>query len=101
MVAEAEAKTLAHIDLCHAYCWVIRQPGGGVILTFDERQGDDLGLHGRFGVDEDGACDRCRALRAGASPKHTTREIPDYDDHADPKEAFVRVLGAIGEEDEG
>jgi hypothetical protein len=96
-----KAKTLAHIDLCHAYCWVVRQPDGSVVLTFDERQDSDLRLHGRFGADDDGdPCSRCRALASGATPKHTTRELPDYDEHPDPKESFVHVLAAIGEEDE-
>lgn len=95
-MSEPTAKTLMHVDLCHAYCWVVREPDGTVLLTFDEREGSDLYLHKRAD------CARCRDLRQiNARPRHTTREIPDYDEHKDdPKMAFAVVLAVIGEEDE-
>lgn len=93
-----ESRTLMHVDLCHAYCWVVRKPSGEIVLTFDEREDSDLALHGRFGASDDGEpCERCLALRDGAEPTHTTREIPELPE--DGKEAFAAVLTAIATED--
>ncbi len=84
-----------HLDGCHFYVWVHRDPDGQVVLSYSERVGTDLRYHGRFGADKDGACDRCRALRSGASAKSISLHIAELPEGA--QESFARVLTIIAE----
>ena len=57
-------ESLMHLDGWHFFVWVVRDPDGAVVLSYHERQGQNLRLHGRFGG-EDGDCEDCHALRTG------------------------------------
>jgi len=93
----ASVESISHIDGCHFYCWVLRFPDGRYEVTFDERTDSDLALHGRFRAEgEREACERCRALRAGATPRHEQRVIEDYDAETDAREGFLLTLATVG-----
>lgn len=87
-----------HLDACHFYVWVSEDPDGQTVLSYAERAGDNLLLHGRFGRDGDDTCDRCRALRNGATARAISKHIDPLPD--DPKETFLTVAGLVGEIDE-
>ena len=94
-------ESISHLDGCHFYCWVLRMPDGTHEVTFDEREGSDLALHGRFNAREDReTCQRCWALRRGASPRHERRLIPDYTPDLDAREGFLLTLATVGGIDE-
>jgi hypothetical protein len=94
----AEREALMHLDGCHFYVWVLRDPDGSTVLTFAEREGTNLRLHGRFGRDGDDVCERCRALRHGAARRSVSKHIDPLPD--DPRETFLTVAGLVGEIDE-
>ena len=92
-------EALMHLDGCHFFVWVSRDPDGQVVLSFDERTGDDLYLHGRWGDDGDENCARCRALRdRKARARHVTKHIGPLPEN--PKESFLRVATVVGDIDE-
>jgi hypothetical protein len=87
-----------HLDGCHFFVWVSRDPDGQVVLSYYEREGQDLRLHGRFG-DEDGICEDCHALKTGArKPYSHSKTLDAFPD--DAKGAFLAVLTAVAEIEE-
>jgi hypothetical protein len=95
-------ESISHLDGCHFYCWVLGFPDGRREVTFDEREGSDLYLHGRFSAEgKHEACPRCLTLRAGrAKPRHVQKVIADYGPDTDAREGFLLALGTVGEIDE-
>lgn len=87
-----------HLDACHFYAWVYRDYDGATVLTFAERDGDNLLLHGRYGEDGDEKCDRCDALRGGATPRYVEQKIATLPE--DAQESFLTVAGLLGEIDD-
>jgi hypothetical protein len=89
-------KALMHLDGCHFYVWVSEDLDGQIVLAYADRVGSDLRLHGRFGHDEDGTCEDCRALRdRKRKPLSVSKHIPALPD--DPKATFAAVLEHICE----
>jgi len=83
-------EVLMHLDGCHFFVWVSREPSGNVELSYDERTGDNLALHA-----SDDPCGRCSALRRGDKPRHHVRRIDPWPD--DSREQFAAVLAKVGE----
>lgn len=95
----AEREALMHLDGCHFYVWVFRDPDGSTVITFADREGTNLRLHGRYGHDGDDTCEGCVALRDGSrKPRRVTKHIEPLPD--DAKEASITVAGIVGEIDE-
>jgi hypothetical protein len=95
--AATTRKALMHLDGCHFYVWVYRDYDGATVLTFAERDGDNLLLHARHEEEGDEKCDRCEALRGGVAPRYIERKIPTLPEGA--QESFLTVAGLIGEID--
>jgi hypothetical protein len=93
------AEPLAHIDGCHFYSWAYRDDRGTVWVDFAERDGENLMLHARSSDAGDESCERCDALRRGATPRYLKRALDDGLPD-DPKESFLVLVGTIGEMDE-
>lgn len=87
-----------HMDGCHFFVWVSRDPDGQVVLTYHERTGQDLRLHGRYGQDGGDDCERCHALRNGAKRYSHSRHLDDFPD--DAKGAFYAVMVVTAEIEE-
>jgi hypothetical protein len=81
-----------HLDGCHFFAWVFENPDGDYELTWYERSGDDLAMHGDYH-----GCERCTALMNGRKPRKASQtiELPE-----DAKEAFFIVLCTIAQLDE-
>lgn len=88
------AEALMHLDGCHFFVWVRRDPSGDVVLSYHERVGTDLRYHARFGG-EDGRCEDCIALRDGRAPLSVSRRVDRWPDEA--KASFLRVLEVVAE----
>ena len=54
MSATEAPSVLMHLDGCHFFVWVTREPNGHVELSYDERTGENLYLHA-----SDEPCERC------------------------------------------
>lgn len=90
-------ESLMHLDGCHFFVWVVRDPDGSIVLIYHERDGQGLRAHGRWG-DKDGVCEDCVALRNGRKPYSHSKTLDAFPD--DAQGAFVAVLTAIAEIEE-